>query len=164
MAENVHYNLKKKKKREREREWPWKWFRVIWTASSVSKVGRIIALLTKKAKQFTWYEELIHWKRPWCWERLKVGGEGDNRGWDGWMPSPTQWTWVWTSTRSLWWTGRPGVLQFIESQSVRHDWVTELNWTELISAVLEFKQVQHHLTALGEAETTQTGLVDAFFC
>ena len=76
----------------------------------------------------TWCEELTHWKRPWCWERLKVG-EGDDRGWDGWMASPTQRTWVWMDSRSWWWTGRPGVLQFMGSQRVRHDWATELNWT-----------------------------------
>ena len=75
----------------------------------------------------TWCE-LTHWKRPWCWERLKVGGEGDNRGWDGWMASPTQWTWVWVGSGSWWWTGRPGVLQSVGSQRVGHDWVTELNW------------------------------------
>ena len=79
----------------------------------------------------TWYKELTHWKRPWCWERLKAGGEGDNRGWDGWMAS-TQWTWVWASSRSSWWTGRPGVLQSMGLQGVVHDWVTELNWTERI--------------------------------
>ena len=73
-------------------------------------------------------KELTHWKRPWCWERLKVGGEGDNRGWDCWMASPTQWTWVWVDSGSWWWTGRPGVLWFMGSQSVRHDWVTELKW------------------------------------
>ena len=65
-------------------------------------------------------------KRPWCWERLKAGG-GDNRGWDGWMASPTQWTRVWVNSGSWWWTGRPGVLQFMGSQRVGHDWVTELN-------------------------------------
>jgi len=58
-------------------------------------------------------------KRPWCWERLKAGGEGDDRGWDGWMASPTQWTWVWVNSRSWWWTGRPGVLQSMGSQRVR---------------------------------------------
>ena len=79
----------------------------------------------------TWCEELTHLKRPWCWERLKVGGEGDDRGWDGWMASLTQWTWVWVSSRSWWWTGRPGVLRFMGSQRVGHDWATELNWTEL---------------------------------
>ena len=59
----------------------------------------------------TWYEELTHFKRPWCWEILKVRGEGDNIGWDDWMTSPTQWTWVWVNSRSWWWTGRPDVLQ-----------------------------------------------------
>ena len=77
----------------------------------------------------TWYEKLIHLKRPWCWERLKVGG-GDDRGWDGWMASLTQRTWVWASSGSWWWTGKPGVLQATGSQRVGHDW-TELNWTEL---------------------------------
>ena len=67
-----------------------------------------------------------HWKRPWCWERLKAGGEGDDRAWDGWMASPAWWTWVWASFRSWWWTGKPGVLQFMGSQRVGHDWVTEL--------------------------------------
>ena len=80
----------------------------------------------------TWCEELTHWKRPWCWERLKVRAEGDDRGWDGWMSSLTQWTWVWVDSRSWWWTGRPGVLQSMGSQRVRaqswlSDW-TELNW------------------------------------
>ena len=75
----------------------------------------------------TWCEELTHWKRPWSWERLKAGGEGDNRGWDGWMASPTQWTWVWVNSGSWWWTGRPGMLQSMGSQRVGHD----RDWTEL---------------------------------
>ena len=75
-------------------------------------------------------EELTHWKRPWCWEGLGAGGEGDDRGWDGWMASPTQWTWVWVNSGSLWWTGRPVMLQFMGSQRVGHDWATELNWTQ----------------------------------
>ena len=75
----------------------------------------------------TWCEELIHWKRPGCWERLKAGGEGD-RGWDGWMASPTRWTWVWVSSGSWWWTRKPGVLQSMGSQRVGHDWV--IDWTE----------------------------------
>ena len=74
-------------------------------------------------------EELTHLKRPWCWERLRAGGEGDDRGWNGWMASPTQWTWVWVDSGSWWWTGRPGVLQFMGLQRSRHDWATELNWT-----------------------------------
>ena len=73
-----------------------------------------------------------HWKRLWCWEGLGAGGEGDDRGWDGWMTSLTRWTWVWVNSGSWWWTRRPGVLRFMGSQRVRHDWATELNWTELI--------------------------------
>ena len=69
---------------------------------------------------------------PCCWERLRAGGEGDDRGWDGWMASPTQWTWVWVSSRSWWWTGKPGVLQSMGSQTVRHDWATELNWRDCL--------------------------------
>ena len=75
-----------------------------------------------------WCKELTHWKRPWCWERLKSGGEGDNRRWDGWMASPTQWMWVWVNSGSWWWTGRLGVLQSIGLQRAGRDWVTELNW------------------------------------
>ena len=71
-----------------------------------------------------------HWKRLWCWEGLGAGGEGDDRGWDGWMASPTPWTWVWVNSGSWWWTGGPGVLRFMGSQRVGHDWATDLNWTE----------------------------------
>ena len=81
-------------------------------------------------------EELTHWKRPWCWEGLRVGGEGNDRGWDGWMALLTRWAWVWVNSGSWWWTGRPGVLWFMGSQSVGHDWATELNWTELMSGWL----------------------------
>ena len=80
----------------------------------------------------TWCEELTYLKRPWCWERLRAGGEGDDRGWDGWMASPTQWTWVWVDFGSWWWTGRPGVLQSMGWQRVGHDWVTELNSSSLL--------------------------------
>ena len=79
----------------------------------------------------TWCEELTHWKRPWCWERLRAGGEEDDRGWDGLMASPTRWTWVWVDSRSWWWTGSPGMLRIMGSKRVGHDWVTELNWTEV---------------------------------
>ena len=75
----------------------------------------------------TWCEELTHWKRSWCWE-MKAGGEGDKRGQDGWMASPTRQTWVWTSFGSWWWTGKPGLPQSMGSQRVRHDWLTD--WTE----------------------------------
>ena len=73
-------------------------------------------------------KELTHWKRPWCWEGLGAGGEGDDRKWDGWMASPTPWAWVWVNSWSLWWTGRPGMLRFMGSQRVGQDWSTELNW------------------------------------
>ena len=70
------------------------------------------------------------WKDPdagkdWRWEE-----KGIDRGWNGWMASPTRWTWVWVNSRSWWWTGRPGMLQSMESQRVKYDWATELNWTE----------------------------------
>ena len=76
-------------------------------------------------------EELTHWKRPWCWEGLGAGGEGDDRGWDDWMASPTRCTWVWVNSGSWWWTGRPGVLGFMGSQRAGHNWGTKLDWTEL---------------------------------
>ena len=84
----------------------------------------------KSSTLATWCKELTHLKRSWRWERLRAGGGGDNRGWDGWMASPTQWTWVWVNSGSWWWTGKPGVLWFMGSQRVRHDWATELNWTD----------------------------------
>ena len=81
-------------------------------------------ILKLKLQYFaTWYKELTHWKRPWCWERLRAGGEGNGRGWDGWMAPPTQWTWVWVNSGSWWWTGRPGMLRFM---GVGQDWATEL--------------------------------------
>ena len=81
----------------------------------------------------TWCEELTHWKRPWCWERLKAGRRrGQQRMASpfpmSWMASPTQWTWVWVNSGSWWWTGRPDVLQSMGLHRVGHDWMTELNW------------------------------------
>ena len=73
-------------------------------------------------------EELSHWKRLWRWKGLGAGGEGDDRGWDGWIASTTRWTWVWVNSGCWWWTGRPGVLQFMGSQRVGHDLS---DWTEL---------------------------------
>ena len=95
--------------------------------------------------QYTWREELTHLKRPWCWKRLKAGGEGDHRGWDGWMASPTQWTWVWVDSGSWWWTCRPGVLQSMGSQRVGHDWETELSWTEGMFIAQEVKATDGNL-------------------
>ena len=73
-------------------------------------------------------KELTHLKRPWCWERLKAGEEGDDRGWDGWMASLTWWTWVWAGSGYWWWTGKPAVLQSMGSLRVKYIWVTELSW------------------------------------
>ena len=121
--------------------WCWiRFLRVPWTARrSIQSILKEISpehsleglMLKLKTPVVTWCEELTHLKRSWCWERLKVGGEGDDRGWDGWMASPTQWTWVWVNSRSWWWTERPGLLQSMGSQRAGHDWVTELNQTEL---------------------------------
>ena len=101
-------------------------------------------------------KELTHWKRPWCWEGLGAGGEGNDRGWDGWLASPTRWTWVWVDSGSWCWTGRPVVLRFMGLQRGGYDWVTELNWTDWCdsnpvvqgSTVLtgEFKYKNKHVT------------------
>ena len=90
--------------------------------------GRVGGRLKKEGIHV--YIQLIHWKRPWYWERLRAGGEGCDRGWDGWMASSTQWTWVWVNSRRWWWTGMPGMLQSMGSQRVRQYWATELNWKE----------------------------------
>ena len=88
-------------------------------------IGRTDAEAETPNTLATWYEELTHWKSPWCWERLKAG-EGNDRGWEGWMTSPARWTWVWASSRSWWWTGKPSVLPSMAAQRVGHDWATEL--------------------------------------
>ena len=87
-------------------------------------------------------EKLTHWKIPWCWEGLRAGGEGDNREWKGWMAPLTRRTWVWVNSRSWWWTGRPGVLLFMGSQRVGHDWATELNWTETNIQMITYDRVK----------------------
>ena len=121
----------------------WCWRRLLtvpWTAKrsnqsilkEISPEYSLEGLMLKLKHWFlaTWCEKLTHWKRPWCWERWKVGEEGDDRGWDGWMASLTQWTWVWVNSWSWWWTGKPGMLQSTGSQWVRYDCTTELNWTD----------------------------------
>jgi len=66
--------------------------------------------------------------KDWCWEGLGEGGEGEDRGWDGWMASLTRWAWVWVNSGSWWWTGRPGVLRFMGLQRIGHDWATDVIW------------------------------------
>ena len=121
----------------------WCWRRLLsvpWTArrsnqsilKEINPGCSLEGLILKLKLQYfaTWCWELTHLKRPWCWERLRARGEGDDREWDGWMALPTQWTWIWVNSRSWWCTGRSGVLWFMRSQRVGHDWVTELNWTD----------------------------------
>ena len=90
--------------------------------------GMMLKLKLQYFGHFMQRVDLIHWKRLWCWEGLGARGEVDDRGWEGWMASLTQWTWVSVNSGSWWWTGRPGVLRFMGSQRVRHNWATELNW------------------------------------
>ena len=124
--------------------WCWRrLLRVPWTARrsnqsilkeispGISLEGMILKLKLHSSTLATSCEELTHRKRLWCWEVLGAGGKGDNRGWDGWMASLTRFTWVWVNSRSWWWTGRPGILWFMGWQRVRHDWMTELNWTRI---------------------------------
>ena len=86
-------------------------------------------------------------KDPDAWKGLGAGGEGDDRGWDGWMASPTRWTWVWVNSGSWWWTGKPGVLRFVGSQRVGHDWATELN-KHLTFFSMNFCHFNHHVNII----------------
>ena len=124
--------------------WCWRrLLRVPWTArrsnqsilKEISPQCSLEGLMLKLKLQYFGprCEELTHLKRPWCWERLRAGGEGDDRGWDGWMASLTQWTWVWVISGSWWWSGRPGVLQSMGS-----------NWTELTVSNIILKK--KHIT------------------
>ena len=115
--------------------WCWRLLRVPWTArrskesilKEISPEYSLEGLMLKL--KFQYFGHLMQrtdsLEKTLMLERLKTGGEGDDRGWDGWMASLTQWTWIWASSRSCWWTWKPGVLQSMGSQRVRHDWVTE---------------------------------------
>ena len=93
--------------------------------NGVVRISKGTSLLMNKAFTLaTQCKELTQWKRSWCWERLKAGGEGDNRGWDGWMASLIQCTWIWASSGTWWRTGKPGMLQSKGLQNVGHDWAT----------------------------------------
>ena len=121
--------------------WCWRrLLRVPWTARrSNQSIQKEISpeysleglMLMLKLQYFGYLKQRAYsLEKPWCWEKLKAGGEADDGEWDGWMASPTQWTWVWVSSRSWWWTGRPGMLHSMGSQRVGHNWATELKWTE----------------------------------
>ena len=135
--------------------WCWRrLLRVPWTArrsnpsilKEISFEYSLEGLMLNLKRLFfgTWCEGLTYLKRPWCWERLKAGREGDDIGWDGWMASLTRWTWVWVSSGSWWRTGRPGMLQSIGSQRVGDDWETELNWYLIYNVVLISAVWQSH--------------------
>jgi len=130
--------------------WCWRRFlRIPCTArrsnqSILKEISLEYSLEGLMLKQKLLYFAHVMWRidsfeRPWCWKRLKAGEEGDSRGWDEWMASPTQCTWISTSSRSCWGTGKPGMLQSMGLQRVRHDWATELNW-------LDFKLKQTIIT------------------
>ena len=125
--------------------WCWRrLLRVTWAArrsnqfilKEISPEFSLEGLMLKLKLLILWLPDVKNWligKDPDA-GRLKVRGEGDNRGWDGWMASPTQWTWVWVNSRSWWGTGRPDVLRFMGLQGFGHDWATELNWTDLAAS------------------------------
>ena len=119
--------------------WYWKrLLRVPWTArrsnqsilNEISPGVSLEGMMLKLKLQYFGHlmRRVDSWRRFGCWEGLGAGEEGDDRGWDGWMASLNQWTRVWVNSGSWWWTGRPGVLRFMGSKRVRHDWATELNW------------------------------------
>ena len=139
------------KKAERQRIdvfqlWCWRrLLRVPWTAGrsnqsilkeispGISLEGMILKLKLQYFGHFMRRVDSL--ERLWCWEGLGAGGEEDDRGWDGWMASLTRWTWVWVNSGSWWWTGRPGVLRFMGSQRVGHDWATDLIWSDVFGSV-----------------------------
>ena len=96
------------------------------TSPGISLEGMMLKLKLQYFGHLMW--RVTHWKRLWCWEGLGAGGEGDNRGQDGWMASLTRWTWVWVNSGSWWWTGGPGVLRWRSKES---DTTEQLNWSEL---------------------------------
>ena len=141
----VIYGCKSQTIKKAERFWIdafelWCWRRLLripWTArrsnqsilKEISPECSLEELLLKLKLQY--FGHLMRWadslEKTWCWERLRAGGEGDDRGWDGGMASPTQWTWVWVDSGSWWRTGRPGVLWFM---GVAKSWTRLSNWTE----------------------------------
>ena len=150
--------------------WCWRrLLRVSWTArkskqsilKEISPEYSLEGLMLKLKLQYfghlMWRVDSL--EKTWCWEGLGAGGEGDDRGWDGWMASPNQWTQVWVNSRSWWWTRRPGVLQSMGSQRVGQDWATEQNchiWPLLCSHYTYFVESFYHERMLS--------FVKWFFC
>ena len=147
------WTVKKAERRRIDAFELWCWrrlLRVPWTArrsnqSILKEISPGISLermMLKLKLQYlaTSCQKLPHWKRLWCWEGLGARGEGDDRGWDGWMASLTRWAWVSLNSGSWWWTGRPGMLQFVGSQRVGHDWVTDLICLFVIESLIVLYQ------------------------
>ena len=131
--------------------WCWRrLLRVPWTArrsnqsilKEISPGFSLEGLMLKLKLQYFGHlmRRVLIGKDPDAW-RDWAGGEGDNRGWDGWMASPTRWTWIWVNSGRWWWTGRPGVLRFMGSQRVGRDWVTKLNWITSDDWLNQFLQI-----------------------
>ena len=138
------WTVKKAERRRTDAFELWCWrrlLRVPWTASrsNQSILKEIIpgisleGMMLKLKLQYFGHlmRRVDSLEQIWCWEGLGARGEGDNRGWDGWIASLTRWTWVWVNSRSWWWTGRPDVLRFMGSQRVGHDWPTDMIWSDL---------------------------------
>ena len=122
----------------------WRWKEKKGVAEDV--MGKIVSLTQwtwfwANSKLATWCEELTHWERPWCWERLKAEREGGDIGWDGWMPSLSQWTWVWANSGIQWRTGKPGMLQCVGSQRSRHN-LKDSTTTAISSGDMELREIQ----------------------
>ena len=135
------WTIKKTERRRIDAFELWHWIRllrVLWTArrskqSILKEINPVCSLKDwywswNSNTLATWCEELTHWKIPWYWGRLKAGGEGDDRGWDGWMASPTRWTWVWVNSGSWWWT-REAWLAAAHGVAKSRTWLSD--WTEL---------------------------------
>ena len=147
------WTVKKAERRRIDAFELWCWrrlLRVPWTARrsnhSILKISPGISLEGMMLKLKLQYFGHLMWRvdsleNLWCWEGLGAEREGDNRGWDGWMASPTWWTWVSVNSGSWWWTRRPGVLRFMGSQKVGHDWATDLNWSEPLLSLLSLGEV-----------------------
>ena len=138
--------------------WCWRrLLRVPWTARrSNQSILKVISpgyslegLMLKLKLQYlaTSCKELTHWERLWCWEGFGAGGEGDDKWWDGWIASLTPRTWVLVNSGRWWWTGRPGILWFMGSQRVRHNWATELNWIDAFN-IGAWQYVRQILTSM----------------
>ena len=143
------WTVKKAERRRIDAFELWCWrrlLRVTWTArranqsiqKETSPESSLEGLMLKLKLQYlpTWCEELTHWKRPWYWERLKAGGEEDDRRWDGWMASLTQWTWVWVNSRRWWWQG--GLVYCSPWGRKELDMTKRLNWTEYVASIYIF--------------------------